>query len=107
MTGEVSWIKPNGDDSNGEGWPVHAHVARALRCRLRPFDAYAGPYVQHKRGRLFISSEDGAIGTVCLWPGGVPPAYREPPTVEYFPLDDAQAALTAAREVLRLARVQS
>ena len=101
MTGEMGWIKPNGDAGDGESYPVHAAVARALHSPLRPFDTYIGPYIQHKRGRLFISSDDGVIGTVCLWPGGVAPAQCEPVTADYFPLDDAWGALTAARDVLR------
>ena len=32
MTGEMSWIKPNGEDSNGDVYEVHAQVARAMRC---------------------------------------------------------------------------
>ena len=104
MTGEMSWIKPNGDDSNGEGWPVHAEVARALRCRLRPFDTYIGPYIQTKRGKLFLSSEDGYTGTACLWPGGIPPAYREPIVREFPNVYDAEQALDACRQVLRAAR---
>ena len=101
MTGEVSWIKPNGDDSNGDRWPVHAAVARALRCRLRPWDAYCGPYIAHKRGKLWISSEDGMSGTACLWPGGTAPAYREPITADFPNVYDTEQALDACRAVLR------
>lgn len=104
MTGEMSWIKANGDDSNGENWHTHAKVARALRCRLRPFDVYIGPYIATKRGKLFIYSEDGVIGTICLWPGGIAPAYREPITAEFCPMEDAEEALYAARLVLRQAK---
>lgn len=106
MTGEMSWIKPNGDDSNGEGWPVHAAVARALRCRLRPFDSYIGPYIDHKCGRLWLSTEDGMMGQAVLWPGGVPPAYCEPiVSEEFFPLQSIPAALRAARAVLKQCRL--
>ena len=101
MTGEMSWIKPNGDAGNGESYPVHAAVARALRCRLRPFDTYIGPYIDHRKGRVWISSEDGAVGTVCVWPGGVAPAYCKPVTVDYFPLDNITECLAAAREALK------
>ncbi|MBT9176517.1 MAG: hypothetical protein DDT20_00836 [Firmicutes bacterium] len=104
MTGEMSWIKPNGEDSNGETWGLHATVARALRCRLRPWDVYSGPYIRHRAGKLFINSEDGEVGMVCIWPGGIAPAYCEPITEEYFPFDDVAAALVAARAVLRIAR---
>ena len=107
MTGEMSWIKPNGDDSNGEGWPVHAKVARALRCRLRPWDVYCGPYIQTKRGKLFLSTEDGMSGTACLWPSGVAPAYREPVTCDFPSVDDVDDALEACRAVLREAGKQA
>ena len=40
MTGEMSWIKANGEDSNGDVYETHAYVARALRSKLRPFDVY-------------------------------------------------------------------
>jgi hypothetical protein len=101
MTGEMGWIKANGLDSNGDTWEVHAKVARALRCQLRPFDKYIGPYIAHKRGQIFLSSDDGETGTACLWPDGQAPAYREPFTVEFFPLYNSDAALAAARDVLR------
>lgn len=101
MTGEMSWIKPDGTDSNGDVYTVHARVARALRCRLRPFDVYIGPYIAHRKGRLWINTEDGFTGTVCLWPDGQAPAYREPISATYAPFDDVDAALAAAREVLR------
>ena len=104
MTGEMGWVKPNGEDSNGDCWSVHAYVARSLRCRLRPFDTYIGPYICHKRGMLFIGSEDGSDGNVCLWPDGEAPAYREPIVETYFPIDDQDAALAAARSVLAAAR---
>lgn len=104
MTGEMSWINSKGEDSNGESYPVHAKVARTLRCRLRPFDQYIGPYIATKHGKVFITSEDGWIGDICLWPGGVAPAYREPVVWQYYPVDDADAALAAVREVLKKAK---
>lgn len=104
MTGEMSWIKANGDDSNGESWPVHAEVARALRCRLRPFDYYIGPFIAHQRGRLWLSSDDGYTGTACLWPNGAAPAYCEPITCSFPDAYDAGMALEACREVLKEAR---
>lgn len=101
MTGEMSWIKPSGQDSNGETWEIQATVARALRCKLRPFDAYLGPYINHQNGKIFISSDDGEVGTVCLWPNGIAPAYQMPVTAQYFPLYDNDAALAATRDMLR------
>lgn len=107
MTGEMSWIKPNGEDSNGEGWPVHAEVARALHCRLRPWDVYCGPYIDHKRGKLWLSSDDGMSGTACLWVNGEAPAYREPITCDFWNVEDADATLDACRAVLREAGKQA
>ena len=104
MTGEVAWINANGEDSRGDVYGVHAQVARALRCRLRPFDAYIGPYIAHKRGKLFLSSEDGYSGTACIWPGGVAPAYCKPIVAAFWNVNDPAAALAAARDVLRRAR---
>jgi hypothetical protein len=105
MTGEMSWIRPYGKDSNGDIYYIQAHVARALRCRLRPFDRYIGPYIAHEKGKLFIScDEEGYLGVVCLWPGGVPPAYCVPIMAEFFPANDATAALAAARSALKEAR---
>jgi hypothetical protein len=105
MTGEVAWIKPNGEDSRGDQYPTHTAVARALRCKLRPFDVYIGPYIAHKRGKLFLSAEnDGFGGVACLWPGGVAPAYCEPITEAFAPYWDEGAALAAARAVLARAR---
>lgn len=102
MTGEMAWIKPDGTDSNGDVYDVHAKVARALRCRLRPFDKYIGPYIAHKAGKLWLSVEDdGFLGSVCLWPGGVAPAYREPVVVYYRPFNDAEAATAAARQAVK------
>ena len=101
MTGEMGWIKANGEAADGNSYPVHAAVARALRSRLRPFDTYIGPYIDHKRGKIFITSEDGCTGTVCLWPGGMAPAFKEPVISEYFPADDVDAARVAVSEVLR------
>lgn len=104
MTGEMGWIKPNGDAGDGSSYPLHAQVARRLRSRLRPFDTYIGPYIAHKRGHIFISSDDGIIGQVCLWPDGQAPAYRDPIVAEFFPLDDVESAIEAAREVCKVAR---
>ena len=101
MTGEMAWIKPDGTDSNGDKYAVHAQVARAMRCRLRPFDVYIGPYIAHKRGRIFISiNDDGFSATVCLWSGGIAPAFCKPVVAQYAPFNDVDAALVAARTVV-------
>ena len=97
MTGEVSWIKANGEDSRGDHYPVHAAVAKALRAPLRPFDVYIGPYIATKKGWLFL---DEGEGQAVLWPGGRAPAYCEPKVAEYFP-GDAADAIRAARSLNR------
>ena len=46
MTGEMSWINPKtGEDSNGDSWPIHLAVAKAVGGELKPFDVYQGPYI--------------------------------------------------------------
>ena len=102
MTGEMSWIKPDGTDSNGDQYVLHARIARALRCELRPFDRYIGPYIAHKRGKLWLQYDDTGEGTICLWPGGIAPAYCAPIVRTYFPFNDLREALAAARAVLAI-----
>lgn len=94
MTGEMT-------QADLADWPLHKKVARALRSRLRPFDQYVGPYIAHKKGRVWISSDDGFAGEVCVWPHGLPPAQCEPIVEGYAPLSDAAEALAAARRALR------
>ena len=101
MTGEMHRIDRDGNDSNGESWLTHAHVARALRRPLRPFDVYSGPYIACPEGRLWLSSDDGCTGYACLWPDGTAPAYCEPIVVPAGDCSDKVAALAAARECLR------
>lgn len=101
MTGEMSWIKPDGTDSNGDLYPTHAALAKRLRCKLRPFDVYCGPYIAHRKGRIFIDSEDGFIGQAVLWPGGIAPAYRTPIVSAPFPLGDIEIAVEKTRAMLR------
>lgn len=99
MTGEVSYIRPDGTDSNGDCWSTHAYVARQLRRPLRPFDKYIGPYIACKEGRLWLG-DDGSGPYVCLWPQGIAPAYADPIVRHCEDYSDL-AALDAAREVLR------
>lgn len=101
MTGEMNWIKRDGTDSNGDTWETHANIAKRMRVPLRPFDVYIGPYIAAKQGKIFLSSEDGYSGEVCLWPDGVAPAYREPMVCGYAPFNDADAACLAVGVVLR------
>lgn len=101
MTGEMMKIDSGGNDSNGDTWSTHAYVARSLRRPLRPFDAYIGPYIACKEGRLWLGTDDGYTGYACLWPDGVAPAYCEPIVVHAGFCDDVESALMAARECLR------
>jgi hypothetical protein len=107
VTGEMSWIKPNGEAGDGNTYDGHAEVAKALRCRLQPFDVYQGPYIDTKRGKLFLSSEDGLVGQATIWVNGEAPAYRPPIVEDYFPCCDWIAALEAARRALKRARTAS
>lgn len=103
MTSEMNSIDTNGNASDGNCYPVHAAVAKALRSPLRPFDTYIGPYIAHKRGKLFLGVGVGSYaGYVCLWPGGVAPAYCKPVVCEYGNPDDISAAIAAARRTLRI-----
>jgi hypothetical protein len=104
MTGEMSWIKSDGTDANGEQWKVHAAVAKAVRGSLRPFDAYQGPYIRIKRGQLWISSDDGFTGTVTLLRGGPVAWGGTAESIEYGPYQCIDAAIDAARVLMRQAR---
>ena len=104
MTGEMAWINPDGTDSNGEQWDIHANVAKRMRCKLRPFDKYIGPYIDHERGKVFIALEEDGTGSACLWPDGTAPAYREPIVCLFSPWNDIEAAVAAVREICRKRR---
>ena len=103
MTGEMASIDKHGTDSNGDHWPLHARVARRLRCKLRPFDKYTGPYIAHPAGKIFLSMDTAWEGTACLWPGGIAPAFRKPLVSAPFAWNDRRAATAAARQVLKQA----
>lgn len=110
MTGEMSWIHQNGEDSNGEIWGTHAAIARAVKGHLEPFDAYQGPYIvigsDIRVGaapyampiahlgivRLWLGSDDGYWGTI----------WREDTDTlsEPFPCMNTRAACRAARKLL-------
>ena len=107
MTGEMYSINRDGTDSNGETWETHAYIARKLRRPLRPFDSYIGPYIACKEGRLWLSSDDGCSGTVCLWPNGIAPAYCEPIVRHVWSCQDSEATLEAARACLAQYRKQA
>ena len=110
MTGEMYHIDQNGNDSNGECWPIHAAIARAIGGKLQPFDVYQGPYIVigsdvrigerpyqlavQNLGiiRLWIVSDDGAFGQV----------YREDmeKLSESFWYDDEEAAIACAKKLM-------
>ena len=72
MTGEMSYINPEtGVDSNGECWPIHLAIAKAIGGTLKPFDVYQGPYIA-VGGDLTMGNSPYAIplqnlGIVRLW----------------------------------------
>lgn len=109
MTGEMYAIDQDGHDSNGDHWPTHAAIAKALGGTLEPFDAYQGPYVligpDLRAGRqpyaatlpgpcrLWLQTDDGVIGQV----------YREDTDTLSRPfacLGDESEAIDAARELM-------
>ena len=110
MTGEMMTIDQEGLDSNGEDWPTHAAVAKAVGGTLRPFDTYQGPYIvvgdditvgtaPYKLAvqgmgvkRLWLCTDDGMSGQV----------YREDTDTlsESFPLEIEECAVDAALSLL-------
>ena len=110
MTGEMNFIDQDGNDSNGDSWPLHAAIAKELGGVIKPFDVYQGPYVVFGEDvrigcapyaiapsnmgvkRLWLLSDDGCV---CQW-------YRED-TDDLswsFWWDDDCIAIEAARELL-------
>ena len=110
MTGEMHHIDQDGNDSNGECWPTHTAIAKALGGKLQPFDVYQGPYIMigpdmrigerpyqlavQNLGiiRLWIVSDDGAFGQV----------YREDTEKlsDSFWYEDLEAAIASAQELM-------
>jgi hypothetical protein len=110
MTGEMSYINnETGIDSNGESWPIHLAIAKAVNGTLRPFDSYQGPYISvgtditvgdspykipvNHLGciRLWVCYEDEI--TACV--------YREDTEeVAYFDSDFTECAIYAAKGLL-------
>jgi|TARA_R100001530_G_C4231517_1_gene132776 hypothetical protein len=93
MTGEMSWINQDGEDSNGDEWRTHAAVAKAVGGTLRPFDVYQGPYISlPKGGRLWLGCLDGIEGTFYI-------DGDDQPFGAFLMEDDIEAA-TQARELI-------
>ena len=101
MTGEMHSINQDGEDSNGESWPLHAAIAKAVGGELRPFDVYQGPYIlvdsldYQGAKRLWISTEDGVICQV----------WREDNEALSDPFwgEDIETAIAEARALLEVA----
>jgi len=102
MTGEMSYINPNtGIDSNGEEWPLHLAIAKAVNGTLKPFDNYQGPYiVVGKDLRVGNSPYDMPVqhlGIIRLWVIDDGTIYREDndQTANFFPYDEMSACEAA------------
>ena len=72
MTGEMSYINPEtGIDSNGEEWPIHLAIAKAVNGTLKSFDSYQGPYIaignDVKVGNPPYEIPINHLGCVRLW----------------------------------------
>lgn len=110
MTGEMAWINQDGVDSNGETWEVHAAVASAIGGKLKPFDAYQGPYIVIGPDVVVGDSPYRVpvhLGSVRLWLAlderGMGQIYREDTgtlSKIFLPWDE-EAAIEAAREILK------
>ena len=116
MTGEMSWINQDGEDSNGETWSTHAAVAKAVGGELKPFDAYQGPYIA-VGGDVTVGESPYALavqglGIVRLWlcsdDGWLGYVYREDNDAQSmrFAMDDESAAIEAALEVLGYSNIE-
>jgi len=110
MTGEMSWIDQNGEDSNGNNWPLHAAIAKELGGIIKPFDVYQGPYVVFgadvRVGNAPYAIAPIGLGIKRLWLVGedcLLKWYREDNEAESFEFwwDDVEGAIEAAKEVLK------
>lgn len=96
MTGEMGKIDSAGyDPLNRESWPVHAAVAAALGCPLRPFDVYRGPYIALGSCRIWIGCEREIAGSVVIDDYGLRTERS------FVPPWDGQAAVAAAKRALQ------
>jgi len=71
MTGEMHSIDQTGKDSNGDIWPLHLAIAKAIGGELQPFDVYQGPYISvggdAKAGSPPYVAPVQGLGIVRLW----------------------------------------
>ena len=112
MAGEMSWIKQDGTDSNGDCWSTQAAIAKAVGGTLCPFDVYQGPYIligpDARFGEPPYEYCPKGFGVVRLWlsfeDGGEAVVYREDTDTlsEPFPSDDVDLAIDAALSLLEV-----
>lgn len=109
MTGEMGFIDQNGIDSNGDEWPLHAAIAKALKGEVKPFDVYQGPYVVFGKdirlGNSPYAVAPVGMGIKRLWLVGDDALlkwYREDNEKESqeFWWDDTEEAIEAAKMLL-------
>ena len=109
MTGEMGFIDQEGMDSNGDEWPLHAAIAKALNGEVKPFDVYQGPYVVFgadiRIGNVPYAIAPVGMGVKRLWLVGddvLLKWYREDNETESstFWHDDTEQAIEAAKSLL-------
>lgn len=109
MTGEMHWINQDGVDSNGDAWPLHAIVARAVGGELKPFDSYQGPYIVVGKdiaaGNAPYRVPIRGLGCIRLWvyqnECGEITIWREDNNSEVVvPFDDEETIADCARALL-------
>lgn len=115
MTGEMHHIDQDGNDSNGECWPIHAAVAKALRdegydATLQPFDQYQGPYIlvgkDMRVGQRLYQLAVQNMGVIRLWltatVHGAAVICREDTDTssDAFVPDDIETAICCAKELM-------
>ena len=105
MTGEMYSINQDGLDDDGNEWPIHAAIAKAVKGTLQPFDQYQGPYIlvgeDVRIGSRPYQVAVQGLGVIRLWLGAddddMPYIYREDTDeiIHYWPLDAMTAVATA------------
>ena len=119
MTGEMWHIDENGKDDNGNEWPIHAAIAKALcdeghDASLQPFDQYQGPYIligkDARLGQPPYAVATQHLGVVRLWVVSSQPdsdgilwrIYREDTDTlsSQFYYDDTEGAIACAKELM-------
>jgi hypothetical protein len=97
MTGEMQYIDQEGRDSNGEGWLLHAAIAKAVKGELKPFDRYQGPYINVNGINLWICPDDQSNNGVFY-------VYREDNKQRGAPFwwQDIKAAIRSSKALLKL-----